>query len=93
MSITTALSSALSGLTAASRAAEVVASNVANAQTAGRDGKRRKRWLIALKSDAFDPYQPQRLQGHTQDHREDAGRGVAVARPRLTKNDPQPGQA
>lgn len=35
MSITTALGSALSGLTAASRAAEVVASNVANAQTPG----------------------------------------------------------
>ncbi len=35
MSITTALGSALSGLTAASRAAEVVSSNVANAQTPG----------------------------------------------------------
>ena len=35
MSIASALGSALSGLTAASRAAEVVSSNVANAQTPG----------------------------------------------------------
>lgn len=35
MSITTALSSALSGLTATSRAAEIVSSNVANAMTPG----------------------------------------------------------
>ncbi|MDO9524901.1 MAG: flagellar basal body protein, partial [Gemmobacter sp.] len=35
MSLTGSLSSALSGLTAAARGAEVVASNIANAQTAG----------------------------------------------------------
>ena len=35
MSISASLSSALSGLTAASRRAEVVASNVANAMTEG----------------------------------------------------------
>ena len=39
MSISGSLSSALSGLTAASRAAEVVSNNVANAQTEGY-GKR-----------------------------------------------------